>query len=205
MSHRKLLVGAVFAILMTLNGCQSTQNEKPDEVVDQKPQQPVYCTQDAKLCPDGSYVGRQGPKCEFDPCPEKNNEQSEIVGWKTYVDEKVQFQYPEDFGSEFAVPYTWPPKVTINEGIFSCATEVHLVENRAYCVSTQKDGSAGNVYTTYNYLSNHESENIMISVEFTVRFPQCGNYSDPQRTLCENSQKNLDLDGLVDKISQTAQ
>lgn len=29
----------------------------------------VACTMDAKMCPDGSYVGRQGPKCEFAPCP----------------------------------------------------------------------------------------------------------------------------------------
>ncbi len=27
------------------------------------------CTQEAKLCPDGSYVGRSGPNCEFTPCP----------------------------------------------------------------------------------------------------------------------------------------
>lgn len=29
----------------------------------------VFCTQDAKLCPDGSYVGRTGPDCEFSACP----------------------------------------------------------------------------------------------------------------------------------------
>lgn len=29
----------------------------------------TVCAMDAKLCPDGSYVGRQGPKCEFTPCP----------------------------------------------------------------------------------------------------------------------------------------
>ncbi|MHB1769972.1 MAG: hypothetical protein ACYCPH_02755 [Minisyncoccota bacterium] len=28
------------------------------------------CTQEAKLCPDGSYVGRTGPNCEFAACPE---------------------------------------------------------------------------------------------------------------------------------------
>lgn len=28
----------------------------------------VLCTQEAKLCPDGSYVGRSGPKCEFSAC-----------------------------------------------------------------------------------------------------------------------------------------
>lgn len=29
----------------------------------------VLCAQDVKQCPDGSYVSRQGPKCEFAPCP----------------------------------------------------------------------------------------------------------------------------------------
>ncbi len=29
----------------------------------------VACTQEAKLCPDGSYVGRTGPNCEFAACP----------------------------------------------------------------------------------------------------------------------------------------
>lgn len=29
----------------------------------------VACTMDAMQCPDGSYVGRTGPNCEF-VCPE---------------------------------------------------------------------------------------------------------------------------------------
>ncbi|HXV27118.1 MAG TPA: hypothetical protein VD862_03815 [Candidatus Paceibacterota bacterium] len=28
----------------------------------------IACPADAKLCPDGSYVGRTGPNCEFAPC-----------------------------------------------------------------------------------------------------------------------------------------
>ena len=41
----------------------STQIQKPtgDEM--------IACTMDAKICPDGSAVGRQGPHCEFAPCP----------------------------------------------------------------------------------------------------------------------------------------
>lgn len=27
------------------------------------------CTFEAKICPDGSSVGRSGPNCEFTPCP----------------------------------------------------------------------------------------------------------------------------------------
>jgi hypothetical protein len=30
----------------------------------------VACTMEAKLCPDGSSVGRTGPNCEFAPCPQ---------------------------------------------------------------------------------------------------------------------------------------
>lgn len=30
---------------------------------------PVACTADAKICPDGTGVGRSAPSCEFDPCP----------------------------------------------------------------------------------------------------------------------------------------
>lgn len=29
----------------------------------------VVCTMEAKMCPDGSYVGRTGPHCEFSACP----------------------------------------------------------------------------------------------------------------------------------------
>lgn len=31
--------------------------------------QPAACTMDARLCPDGSYVGRVPPSCEFAACP----------------------------------------------------------------------------------------------------------------------------------------
>lgn len=30
------------------------------------------CTEEAKICPDGSAVGRQGQNCEFAPCPDAN-------------------------------------------------------------------------------------------------------------------------------------
>jgi len=35
------------------------------------PAQPISkaCTMEAKLCPDGSYVGRMGPDCAFAACP----------------------------------------------------------------------------------------------------------------------------------------
>ena len=48
--------------------CLRVWEEKCEPITVQPPIQPVACTMDAKQCPDGSYVGRSGPKCEF-VCP----------------------------------------------------------------------------------------------------------------------------------------
>ncbi|MFZ2300181.1 MAG: M23 family metallopeptidase [Candidatus Moraniibacteriota bacterium] len=34
------------------------------------PDEQIACTQEAKVCSDGSAVGRIGPSCEFAPCPD---------------------------------------------------------------------------------------------------------------------------------------
>jgi hypothetical protein len=34
--------------------------------------EPVACPMDAKVCSDGTSVGRIGPNCEFAPCPNEN-------------------------------------------------------------------------------------------------------------------------------------
>lgn len=38
----------------------------PDQI---KIPEGTACTMDAKICPDGSAVGRSGPNCEFAKCP----------------------------------------------------------------------------------------------------------------------------------------
>lgn len=50
---------------------------------------PQACTQEAKLCPDGSYVSRTGPKCEFAECP---GIKDKIAGWKIYRNEEYGFE-----------------------------------------------------------------------------------------------------------------
>ena len=51
----KELVIALFLIIL-FSGC--IQQNKP-----------IACTEEAKICPDGSAVGRVMPNCEFAPCP----------------------------------------------------------------------------------------------------------------------------------------
>jgi hypothetical protein len=52
-----LLVGAYLYFTRTKNATDTI-------VADQ-----VACTMEAKLCPDGSSVGRSGPDCAFAACP----------------------------------------------------------------------------------------------------------------------------------------
>lgn len=42
----------------------------------------VACTMEAKLCPDGSSVGRQGPNCEFAPCPNQDEQEIRVTAPK---------------------------------------------------------------------------------------------------------------------------
>lgn len=42
-----------------------TPMPKPTSIDNRK----IFCTQEAKECPDGTWVGRTGPNCEFAKCP----------------------------------------------------------------------------------------------------------------------------------------
>lgn len=59
------------------------------------PSEEVLCTMEALQCPDGSFVGRQGPNCSFAPCPEPETSvfQSD---WKEYIHPtgSYRFHYP---------------------------------------------------------------------------------------------------------------
>jgi hypothetical protein len=51
------------------NVCQNVPRDVPGASPEGAPSEPVFCTADAKICPDGSAVGRIPPNCEFAPCP----------------------------------------------------------------------------------------------------------------------------------------
>ena len=62
-----IAVAAVFVFAVSLAIIQ--KSDLPETLF---PNEPKACTQEAKLCPDGSAVGRTGPNCEFADCPKEN-------------------------------------------------------------------------------------------------------------------------------------
>ena len=67
----KNLLPLAFGALFLLAGAGCATSPAPAPSVPPGPgiTEPRACTQEAKLCPDGSAVGRTGPNCEFAPCP----------------------------------------------------------------------------------------------------------------------------------------
>ncbi len=72
------------------------------------------CTDEAKICPDGSAVGRTEPNCEFATCP--------VITYKQFVDAKT--------GISFEYPSTWIQQTTVNDQPLATTTIVSLLDPR---------------------------------------------------------------------------
>lgn len=176
--------------------------------------QTVFCTQEAKLCPDGSYVGRRGPKCEFSAC------QSGDSGlWKTTTDSQsgLTFRYPQGLTTTYIKTVDWPPRVQVLAQSFACEeagaptaragqTARKQVGDRTYCVTTESEGAAGSIYTNYAYAFPWTSVGGVSSggqtaiFTFSLRAPQCANYDEPQKTNCVRELAAFNPDSLVDRM-----
>jgi len=62
-----ILGGILLFLILPLGGIYLLANKANEEYFSREGM--VLCTMDAKICPDGSSVGRHGPNCEFAPCP----------------------------------------------------------------------------------------------------------------------------------------
>jgi hypothetical protein len=133
-----LLLGGitVFAFQYNKNSVKDTDDQ-------------VMCTMEAKLCPDGSYVGRTGPACEFAECPgvssttdplenivpttvtARLNEKISLFGAKATVTEVVEdSRCPANANCVWAG--TVRVKVHATYGIFSKNTVLTLNEPLTY-------------------------------------------------------------------------
>lgn len=53
----------------TGEGTVSEEGVSQPSGMNQSRENQTACPADAQVCPDGSYVGRSSPNCDFDPCP----------------------------------------------------------------------------------------------------------------------------------------
>ncbi|QQR83391.1 hypothetical protein IPJ72_06390 [Candidatus Peregrinibacteria bacterium] len=194
MNMRYKNVAFALVSLLILTSCTPQPLTSP-----QQPAEPVMCTMDAKQCPDGSFVGRQGPNCEFAACPDSSENDQEK--WESYKDDTLSFHYPARSGSAYVSFQDWPPQVSIQESAV-CDGEMHSLNNQNACVTLQSEGAAGSVYTTYQYQVEQPSGR-MVVMKFTVRTPQCLNYPEPESDDCTRDQAAFRADQLAGQMLDT--
>ncbi len=70
----------------------------------------IACTMDAKICPDGSYVGRVAPKCEFALCPSESPSKKKILPKKS--DPIILGNDKDEYGCIGSAGYIWSAEKT---------------------------------------------------------------------------------------------
>ena len=101
---------------------------------------PIVCTEEAKLCADGSYVARMPPNCEFAPCPEANND---IV----IEGQRISLSCKEDYNCQLFYRESrlkcclWPPgRVDYSDGNWTSVNSSSLYNAiNNVCTKQQRD------------------------------------------------------------------
>ena len=195
-----LLLGGAVAFVWTKTSRQSEQ---------------IFCTQEAKLCPDGSAVGRQGPDCEFAPCPDAPTSiPAGTEDWSVTTDllTAVTLRYPDSLPTKYIHAIDWPPRVQVVNEPYDCTetgraiesggqTQERTINNQSYCVTELVEGAAGSMYTQYTYAVGRAEQTIILS--FSLKSVQCANYNDPEKTTCDQERASFNIDETVDLIAQS--
>jgi hypothetical protein len=177
----------------------------------------VACTQEAKICPDGSAVGRTGPNCEFAACPDATS------GWKTYRNEEYgfEFKYPENFGANVWRPFFWPATTTVvieedpvekgcpnfPGGSQGSTQEAVRINNIDYTLHKASDGAAGSSYLSYCYVTEKDLKYCVI--DFVIRVTNgcgqsCSVYCGTQyQEECLNFNLENDVEKPIENILST--
>jgi len=137
-----ILTIAIIAIIGALIFVDTKTAEAPEE--------PVFCTQDAKQCPDGSFVGRVAPNCEFEACPDTSNASTTLAT-------VVNFD-----GKTFS-----PQNITIKAG--ETVKFINKSDSLMWVASNPHP-----IHTDYSEFDNREEIGQGESYEFT--FTQVGNW-----------------------------
>ena len=134
----------------------------------------------------------------FNSTPVQETPQADLYeGWSEATTNGVGFRFPEVLPTMYVCAAEWPPVLERTDA-YSCTAEERVISGTTYCVQETGEGAAGSTFITYVY------EKAGVRGTFTLRFPQCLNYDQPQQGTCQLEQQSLDVDTLADRILSSA-
>lgn len=125
--------------------------------------------------------------------------------------EGLIFNYPESLGTTYISTAEWPPQVAVLIA-YACPTNAsstepffqvaeRMIDGKTYCVAALGEGAAGSTYVTYEYVTDRGDAVLWTS--FTLRYVQCQNYDEPERSACVAEQDAANTDPLAAVILET--
>lgn len=115
-----LIIGGLLLLLLVGAGgfYLGKTSTKPSITPTPTDPQEKGCTMEAKICPDGTAVGRAGPNCEFAPCPTQvlhvtQTPTQECGGWNTSGETICEC-------TGKIIKPTCPPNVVCDGGSYIC-------------------------------------------------------------------------------------
>lgn len=150
------------------------------------------CTQEAKQCPDGSYVSRTGPNCEFAECAKPSVQQIDTSTWQTFQSESLGFaiKHPPHWKVEDApssgnlrtarIVLSDNPNKSIEITFHNRLTFEAARESRAGMVEEQLEIPGSMDAYAYQDSSNGAFYSMIIHYNFTVLTVDTNYYTNPE-------------------------
>ncbi|MFA6256726.1 MAG: hypothetical protein WCT29_00235 [Candidatus Paceibacterota bacterium] len=118
---------------------------------------------------------------------------------------------PLELYTKYVTAVDWPPFVRTEDEAFTCTeagtpteraggTELKTINGRTYCVTEVTEGAAGSTYTQYAYAFPKDNKTMIAT--FSLKFVQCANYDEPERSDCAGEQAGFNVDILADSYAQ---
>lgn len=147
-----IVIAALLMVVAGLVGYSIGVRVAPEEEQILPQPEAVACTMEAKMCPDGSYVGRIGPSCEFAACPAVVAPTESSITLEARLGETV---------SAFGVVIT--PEVLLEDS--RCPTDVVCIQAGTVRVRAALMSGMGNAVQEFKLGETYttEAENVTLS------------------------------------------
>lgn len=143
----------------------------------------------------------------------ENNNTSNVVKVDPVINNYVQQDVRLQTSYISSPDSIWPPVVESTPGSFECTetgnqikqggmTSKKIISGKTYCVTLESQGAAGSTYTSYTYKTLINGK--IATINFVLRFVQCANYDETQKSECLIERQMFDPDGLANAIIENA-